>query len=157
MSLSIFNNLDNGDAFFLCLMGKHCASDNIPNSVDMRHCCLELVIDFNSSGFILLDSDSLQIEVLGVGNSSNGDHNVLSFQSGSLLSLFLSGGDFDSALHHLMRFHLSIGEDLHSLLLECCGEFLNHIGVVPRDNVTQSKNCDFCSKAIVNGNRALSR
>ena len=118
MSFSVFNDFNNSYTFFFCLMCEHCASDNISDSVDMGDCGLKLFIDFNSSGFILLDSNCLKIKILSVWYSSNCNHAIFCFKSWSLFSFFLSSCDFNTTINHFMCIHFSVCEDLHSLLFE---------------------------------------
>ena len=118
MAFPILNYLNYGDALLLRFVREHCPSDNVSYSVNVWQCRLELGIDLNSPGFILLNSNALEIQVFSIRNSSDGNHYVLSLKSGSLFSFFLSGGDFDSAVHLLMRLHLSVCQDLHSLLFQ---------------------------------------
>mmetsp|Transcript_30093 Transcript_30093/g.58019 ORF Transcript_30093/g.58019 Transcript_30093/m.58019 type:complete len:248 (-) Transcript_30093:824-1567(-) len=58
------------DAFFLSFVSKHGSLDRIPNGVDMRKVCLEVIIGLDDST-IHLDADVFKTKTLEEGHTAN--------------------------------------------------------------------------------------
>lgn len=124
--------LNSGDSLFLGLVSQHGAESAVTDNTDVGNLGAVLLVDDETAAVVLLDTDFLEVEALGVGLAADGDKDDIGVKS--LLLTALGGLDIqaDGRTADIPRDDLGAGLELDALLtqdlLGLLGDFGVHAG-----------------------------
>mmetsp|Transcript_1135 Transcript_1135/g.2504 ORF Transcript_1135/g.2504 Transcript_1135/m.2504 type:complete len:230 (+) Transcript_1135:1403-2092(+) len=118
------NGFNRSNSLFFGFVCQHGSINAITDGIDARHSCSKMLINFNATQFVGLDSQCLQAQTVSVGATASGNQDGIKFLLLGISSFRRLRCQFNLAITGNFRCH-DFGFELkfESLLFECRLEF----------------------------------
>jgi hypothetical protein len=129
VTVTSLNVLNGGDGFLLGLVGQHGTESAVTDDTDVGNLGAVLLVNDETAAVVLLDSNALEVQALGVRLAANGDKDDISIEG--LLLTALGGLDVeaDSSTTDITGDNLGTGLELDALLTQDLLGLLGDLGV----------------------------
>lgn len=129
VTVALLDVLDGSDGLLLGLVGKHGSESAVTDHADVGDLGAVLLVDDKTAALVLLDTDALEVETLGVGAATDGDEDNVSVEGLLLTTLGGLNAQSDGSTAVVTLGNLGAGLELDTLLLEDLLGLLGDVGV----------------------------